>query len=71
MSEDEIRAVAERHRASLERILGYLGHGVGRLRDGRLGIRVLVAGRPAAGKIPAELEGVGIELDEAGEITAQ
>lgn len=71
-SELEIANIAARHEEEFRKAPFYRGFGVGILRDGSLGIKVLVARKTqdAEDAIPRSVEGVEVEIDEVGDVTA-
>ena len=64
--------VRQRHEADLMGIPGVVGVGVGQC-QGQACIKVLVEQRTEelAGAVPTDLEGVPVELEEIGQVSAQ
>jgi hypothetical protein len=65
-------AVKQRHEAQLMGIPGVVGVGVGQC-EGQACIKVLVERETPelAGTVPEELEGVRVDLEEIGQVSAQ
>jgi hypothetical protein len=66
MTGSKVAAVLERHREELMALPGVAGVGEGRC-NGKPCIKVYVKGKETGGKIPAEIEGFPVSVEETGE----
>jgi hypothetical protein len=70
LSLDQVTEVMDRHTDEVMRVDGVVGIAIGALPDSSFCIQVLVRERSEAivGKLPEEIEGVPVVIEETGEI---